>query len=282
MLYIITCKKKTKEETKEETKIGSIEKAFFYATKEYIKPVKQPYYYSYLPFHTPSGGFVFFISIGWVAWCLNYLLLFASVHQSSVSDNILTSFGFTELETVFITQPLSLLCEIFIGYLSKKIKNWFGYKKDIQLETIYYYSDPYKNKNSTEFSTRFAFEIFVNIPSQISYSINNIPIKIKNIGYASVESVIDYIDNKDMHFSNKSHKFNSKEIAIQNLYDNMRKTLNVRKIEEVPKIEEVIKIEEVKLEEVSKIEVSKIKINTLDKIDKNLYYFKKNLPAWKP
>jgi len=85
-----------------------------------------------------------------------------------------------------------------------------------------------------------------------------------------------------MHFSNKSHKFNSKEIAIQNLYDNMRKTLNVRKIEEVPKIEEVIKIEEVKLEEVSKIEVSKIKINTLDKIDKNLYYFKKNLPAWKP
>jgi hypothetical protein len=278
---MITCKKNIEERAREK---GSIERAYFFATKKYIKPVLQPYYHSYFPFHTTIGGIVFFISIGWLAWCLNYLLLFASVHQSSVSDNILTSFGFTELETVFITQPISLLCVILIGYLSKKIKNWLGFKTDIHLQSIYYYSDPYKNKHSTEFSTRFAFEIFVNIPSQVSYSLNNIPNKIKNLGYASVESVVDYIEKKDLHFSNKSHKFNKKELAIKNLYDNMRKqNIDIPKMANVRKIEAAHKIEEAhNLEENEDENKYKIKINTTNKIDKNLYYFKKNLPAWRP
>jgi hypothetical protein len=288
IFYMITCRRKIdNEKTSEGIKKGSIERAYFFATKEYIKPVLQPYYYSYLPFHTTSGCIVFFISIGWLAWCLNYLLLFASVHQSSVSDNILTSFGFTELETVFITQPISLLCVIFIGYFSKKIKNWFGFKTDIHLESIYYYSDPYKNKNSTEFSTRFAFEIFVNIPSQISYSINDIPVKIKNIGYATVESVIEYIDKDDMHFSKKSHKFNRKELSIVNLYERMRnKVKDVRQvkkiIEVIPEsyIDPVLKINEVN-------EVEQIKINEIDKIDNtekitSRFNFFKKIRPWRP
>jgi ABC-type multidrug transport system fused ATPase/permease subunit len=275
-------------EVVEEREKGSIEKAYFFATKDYVVPIKQPSYYSLLPFHTTSGGFVFFISIGWLIWCLNYLLLFASVHQSSVSNNILTSFGFTELQTVFITQPISLMIIIFIGFISNKIKKWCGFHNKIQLESIYYYSDPYRKQYSTELSTRFAFEIFVNIPSQISYSINYLPNKIKNLGYASVESVVEYIEKDDIHFTKKSHKFNKKELAIINLYERMKnKKLVIEK--KVNFQNEIIIDEEIhdEIHEeipniVSETVQNEIKFKHIsDPKFERLHYFKKIQP-WKP
>jgi len=269
LFSIIRCKRKNNIEG--ERVKGSIEKAYFYATKAYVTPNKQPSYYSLLPFHTISGGFVFFISIGWLIWCLNYLLLFASVHQTSVSDNILISFGFTELQTVFISQPISLMVIIFIGFISNKLKKWCGFHNKIQLESIYYYSDPYRKQYSTELSTRFAFEIFVNIPSQISYSINNIPNKIKNLGYASVESVVEYIEKEDIHFTKKSHKFNKKELAIINLYERMKNQKLI--IEKKVKINDEIIIDDL---------IADIKIKPIsDPKFERLHYFKKIQP-WKP
>ena len=259
---------------------GSIEKAYFYATKAYVTPNKQPSYYSLLPFHTISGGFVFFISIGWLIWCLNYLLLFASVHQTSVSDNILISFGFTELQTVFITQPISLMVIIFIGFISNKIKKWCGFHNKIQLESIYYYSDPYRKQYSTELSTRFAFEIFVNIPSQISYSINDFPNKIKNLGYASVESVVEYIEKDDIHFTKKSHKFNKKELAIIDLYERMKNQKLI--VEKKVKINDEIIIDDLIHDNLPNRVIDDIKIkSTSDAKFERLHYFKKIQP-WKP
>jgi hypothetical protein len=262
IISIFVCKRHAENEDRT---IGSIEKAVFYAKKEYFKGNKQPYYYSFLPFHTKVGGFVFLIAVGWLIWCLNYLLLFASVHEASVSDNILTSFGFTELETVFITQPISLLGIIFIGFMLNKIKNRIGFNNKQNLELMYFNSDPYRNKFSTEFSTRFAFEIFVNIPSQVSHSLNKMPNKIKNLGYASVESVIEYIEKEEIHYSKKSHRFNKRDKSIADLYN--RIVSNEKPEIDTSKTEEFF-------------EPSQIKIN-IPKESTKLDYFRKKFP-WKP
>jgi hypothetical protein len=121
LTWIFKCIFRKKNDKNEDTnkKKGSIKNAYIYAINNYPNIIKSPEYYSFLPFHTIRGGLVFCISIGWFIWCLNYLLLFAASHNQSVSQNMLETFGYSELTTVFITQPLTLI--ILLGLAIYKI-----------------------------------------------------------------------------------------------------------------------------------------------------------------
>jgi hypothetical protein len=194
---LITCKRnKNKPETQEK---GSIKRAIYYAEQPYVNPVAQPPYKQYLPFRTIQGFIVFSAAVGWFAWCLNYLLLFSAYHSEPVSDGILISFGINELETIVLIQPLVLVCYIGIGLALRKIKNYFSiFKKTAhKVPTLYFESDPYVKNHSTTFSTQLAYDIFLNIPSLVSHSGQRSHRYTKNLAYSSIESVLDYISQKD-------------------------------------------------------------------------------------
>ena len=195
---------------------GQMDKAFYYASKPYERPQGKPHYYMYLPFHTYLGASVFFVSIGWFIWTLNYLLLFAANHSRNVSDTILISFGFNELETVFLIQPLTLVFFILFGYVVRKVKACFKKQEQQSIPSLYYFSDPFVNPDSTTLSTEFAFDIFINTPSRISHTMYNVDSKTKNLGYASVQSVVDYLDETDAHYTR-----GSRDTQIHNLYADM-------------------------------------------------------------
>jgi hypothetical protein len=195
---------------------GQLDKAYYYANRPYTKPQQKPHYYMYLPFHTYLGASVFFISIGWFIWTLNYLLLFAANHSAHVSDSILISFGFNELETVFLIQPLTLVFFILFGFIGRKLKALCAKPVQQSVPSLYYFSDPYVNPGSTTLSTEFAFDIFINIPSRISHTISNFDAKTKHLGYASVQSVVDYLDETDVHYASKP-----RTLRIHDLYTNM-------------------------------------------------------------
>jgi len=203
------------KEKKQQIK-GQLDKAYYYANRPYDKPLQKPHYYMYLPFHTYLGASVFFISIGWFIWTLNYLLLFAANNSAHVSDSILISFGFNELETVFLIQPFTLVFFILFGYIARKIKALCAKPETQSVPSLYYFSDPYVNPGSTTLSTEFAFDIFINIPSRISHTISNFDAKTKHLGYASVQSVVDYLDETDVHYAAKP-----RTIRILDLYTNM-------------------------------------------------------------
>jgi hypothetical protein len=75
-----------------------------------------------MPFHTRGGFLYTFINLGWIAWCLNYLLLFAAAHTNDVGENIMKSYATSEITTVFLTQPLI----IGASYVFYKLLNAYG------------------------------------------------------------------------------------------------------------------------------------------------------------
>ena len=188
--------KKKKDIFKEK---GSIDNAYKIATKPYPKTIKKPSYYSYLPFHTKIGGFIFCISIGWFIWCLNYLLLFAAHHNSEVSTKMLASFGISEITTVFITQPITLFFVMLITYGINLVLKRLNLKKtDIKIPSIYYFSDPFIKPYSTMLSTSFAYNVFLNSPANlIDTTTHNKKIS-KNLGYAPLNGIIESIESNEI------------------------------------------------------------------------------------
>ena len=212
LISLLRCKKTKHVEALPE---GSIKKAVYYAGQPYENPLAQPAYKQYLPFRTVSGGVVFAAAIGWFAWCLNYLILFSAYHSESVSDGILISFGINELETIVLIQPIVLLFYILIGLGVRKVQNYFTCfrKTPHKVPTLYFESDPYVKNYSTTFSTQLAYDIFLNIPSLVSHSGKQMHRYSKNLGYASIESVLDYISQKD-----DMIRFTKKEELVKELY----------------------------------------------------------------
>jgi hypothetical protein len=179
---------------------GNINKAFAIANNSYPQFAKKSFFYIYSPFHTIKGFIVFIISISWFIWCLNYLLLFAASHNASVSENMLTTFGISELTSIFITQPITLLVLLFLNYVFNKLTLKYTlckrFIKKRNIPDLYYFSDPFIKNYSTYLSTSFAYRIFLNSPS----SVTKIDSNMKELGYAPIAGMINYID-KDLKFT---------------------------------------------------------------------------------
>lgn len=199
-------------------KPGSIEKAYFIACREYKLAQSQPKYKRYLPFHTITGYCVFGISLCWLAWCLNYLLIFSAYHTQTVSNSILISFGITELETFLLIQPITLLIYIALGLVLRNTKRCYfrilnsNPEPQNTVPSLYYSSDPIVKPYSTSFSTQFAYDIFLNFPAQISHA--GFKGRNKKLAYASIDSVLDYIEEGE-----KVYAQSDREKKIQNLYN---------------------------------------------------------------
>jgi len=142
--------------------------------KPYKRFSKHGLLWDFLPCHT-TYGLIFLVSMfGWLGWCLNYLLLFAAYHSSSVSENILISYATSQLTTVFISQPLTILLTIAISvYLYKNSDSlpWplslIKYKND-RIPSVFYYSNPWNRETHTSLTSEFAYIIFVKCPAQAS------------------------------------------------------------------------------------------------------------------
>jgi hypothetical protein len=215
-----------KRNRKNNSNKGDINKAYVIASNEYPDVKKKSSYNIYLPFHTFKGGLSFFISIGWFIWCLNYLLLFAASHSVDVSNQMLTSFGISELTTVFFTQPITLLILIFLNYGIHKLRSRYSFlRKEKKVPDIYYFSDPFIQIYSTHLSTSFAYRIFLNGPSESSYGM----FKNKELGYAPLDAIINRIDKDSI------IEVSSRDKKLIELYEFMQ----YNKICEITKVIEI-------------------------------------------
>jgi hypothetical protein len=207
-------------------KKGSIKNAYIYAINNYPNVIKSPEYYSFLPFHTIRGGLVFCISIGWFIWCLNYLLLFAASHSHSVSQNMLETFGYSELTTVFITQPITLLILLGLAYLYNKLSQRYPCLKSKKtIPSFFYHSDPFVNEKSTILSTSFSYILFLYGPSQISKSSKLYHSSVKNLGYTTLKGVMEGLNHHE-----EKYTISNKETKIIKLYETFKSTKKMNNI----------------------------------------------------
>ena len=145
-----------------------------------IKVIKAKYpgavvydkFWSYMPCHTPQGWAFLILCGGWLAWCLNYLLLFAASHEKSVGEDILVSYATSELTTVFISQPITImitygifkLTHTYKDYLPKCLHRFAIFSSKNNIPAHYFFGNPLGVAESA-FTSKFAYSLFIRCPS---------------------------------------------------------------------------------------------------------------------
>lgn len=133
-------------------------------------------FWSMFPCHTNIGLLYLLCSFGWIAWCLNYLLLFAAAHDKSVGESVMISYATSEITTVFLTQPLIIgLTYIFYKLLvvyKDRIPVWLRERlmpsTVRKIPAVYYFSDPWVGVAKTAFTSEYAYNLFVKCPANAS------------------------------------------------------------------------------------------------------------------
>lgn len=154
--------------------------------------------WSYLPCHTLEAWMFLICSAGWLAWCLNYLLLFAASHPASVGQQVMISYATSELTTVLITQPLTIL----ITYCMFKLTQKYGLALPIFLQRfvlikikngvppLFHFSNPWSHLEGSSLTARFAYSLFVKCPAAASNT--------NELAYAPTKAIVHNDDHEEV------------------------------------------------------------------------------------
>lgn len=171
-----------------------------------VNIVKEPYpYYEQYgvewqnaPCHTWQGALFIACCCGWLGWCLNYLLLFASAHAVEVGTSVMTSYAASEVSTIFLVQPMTIMITTAAYYLVKRfekvlpafIVGFFINRKIKSIPSIFYFSDPWNKKSKSPFTSEFAYNLFVHCPAAAS--------GVNELAYASIAALSENIDGSEV------------------------------------------------------------------------------------
>jgi len=174
--WMVPCTKREKPEGVKEERSVILKKLAACVQKEYPKFFTYGVSWDILPCHTVHGWVFLLATFGWIAWCLQYLLLFAASHASDVGDGILTSYASSEVVTVFLTQPFSVLLTTGVLVVLHKFKGNLPWPLSVlgsvstknSIPSMYYFGNPLNHHTYTVLSSEFAHMIFLDIPSKAS------------------------------------------------------------------------------------------------------------------
>jgi len=162
----------------------------------YKKFVKYSPFWEFMPCHTVYGGLFLLCSFGWLGWCLNYLLLFASYHATATSQHILISYVTSELTTIFISQPLTILFTIGMYIYLHRHGDRFPWpfsllqmKHTKRIPPVFYYSNPWNSTTNSSLTSELAYTMFVKCPADAC--------QLDETSYAPLRSILDKINNKE-------------------------------------------------------------------------------------
>jgi hypothetical protein len=133
-------------------------------------------FWSYMPCHTMEAWLFLICAGGWLAWCLNYLLLFAASHPNSVGQEVMISYATSELTTVFITQPVTILITYCLFKLTQKyglslplwIQRFVLIRVKKGVPPLFHFSNPWSHLEASSLTSRFAYSLFVKCPATAS------------------------------------------------------------------------------------------------------------------
>jgi hypothetical protein len=180
--------------------------------KEVIKlddiPLHSKWWYtSYLPFHTPISTASFFGCLGYLIWTINYLLLFSADNQPNIQEEILKNFGISQLFSIILITPLTLLFTLIFTWGYHKYISKTNFISNIT--PLYYHSDPYVNNKSFGLTIKLTKSLFLKSIAESSIHQPTDPRIIAPpkglIAHMLKEDVENYVDKE---YYNKVIKYN--------------------------------------------------------------------------
>jgi len=119
----------------------------------------QWWYTNYIPFHTLKSTLSFVGCLGYLLWTINYLLLFSANNQPNIQIQILTSFGISQLFSIILITPITLLITLFLTWVYHKYFKKTSFASNIV--PIYFHSDPFINEKSFGLTVRLTKSLFL-------------------------------------------------------------------------------------------------------------------------
>jgi len=141
----------------------------------------------YFPCHTWISAAILAASMGWFAFCLNYLILFAAT--TNAGPTIMTSWATSQIFAVFITQPLVILMTLGFYWALKRWKVLVPSTKVHSVPSLYYFSDPWNEVSYSNLTAEFAYTIFIRCGAYASHA--------EELAYAPLAAVIPTLDEND-------------------------------------------------------------------------------------
>ena len=150
---------------------------------------------TYIP--TNEGWLYLAGCFGWFGWCLNYLLLFAAAHDQNVGEHIMITYAESELSTIFLIQPFTIVATIFAYWLlqrnSARIPEWLKTLLLVSsvnsIPSLYYFSDPWNHMSHTSFTAEFAYNIFIKAAATAS--------GVDELAYAPMSAIAAHVGGLD-------------------------------------------------------------------------------------
>ena len=141
----------------------------------------------YFPCHTWTSTAILAASMGWFAFCLNYLILFAAT--TNAGPTIMTSWATSQIFAVFITQPVVIVMTLGFYWALKRWKILVPEKRIHSVPSLYYFSDPWNEVSYSNLTAEFAYTIFIRCGAYASHA--------EELAYAPLPAIIPALDEKD-------------------------------------------------------------------------------------
>jgi hypothetical protein len=123
-------------------------------------PLDSEWWYTYyLPFHTCISTLSFFGCLGYLIWTINYLLLFSASTQPDVQISIMQSFGISQLFSIFVMTPITLLMTLLFTWAYHKYIKKTSFISNVI--PLYFHSDPFVNDKSFGLTVRLTKSLFL-------------------------------------------------------------------------------------------------------------------------
>jgi len=195
--WLCFCRSAAEEEVEVPKRAVVMKELAAIIAKNYPKFETHSVFWDLLPCHTLYGWLFLFSSFGWIGWCLQYLLLFAAAHSTPVGAGILTSYATSELTTIFLTQPITILSVTGVFVLAHKYKNKLPWplsklgsvSTKNTIPSMYYFSNPLNHHTHTVLSSELAHTLFLKLPSSA--------IGIDMLSAAPIKSILAKINNEE-------------------------------------------------------------------------------------
>ena len=130
------------------------------------------------PAHTWRGLLFLLACFGYFGFTLNFLLLFAAGHDRSVGHQVMTSWGISQLSSIFLIQPISIVC-IFAFYwlinrysrfLPLTVRNMILVPAIRSIPTMFYFTNPWSDLSQSPLTSHFAYTIFTRCSAYASHA----------------------------------------------------------------------------------------------------------------
>ena len=174
------------------------------------------------PAHTLVGALFLFLCFGYFGFILNYLILFAAAHDKSIGEQVMTSWGISQLSSIVLIQPLTIFFTMgfywflnrFSRFIPAFVRNNILVPAVRSIPSIFYFTNPWSSLSHSPLTAQFAYTLFTRCSAYASHA--------EELAYAPMEAITTAVGTEIADITVDTEP--AEENTVKGLYEKYWKT----------------------------------------------------------